>query len=816
MKFGDTVGSMRTLDIVTLATRPMKRILAVAALAVLSGLLTLPAAVAQSSDEAVMAIAQGPNGASEATIGSVLDDGVTTPPTSDNPTVAAKSDVLPILDPEGVPYLESSMNAPRVSTDLVKQLAAAGELQKAFIDDKQSSMVLLTNGGVVVTTGYDSDPQLLQALFDANVIPTFVTFKAAPVVEVERIEKQRSKFDWMRLGLVLPLVIMIGGMAIIYEIRQRQKRGDGKTEDGTTAFQTREGVGTIPTVTFEDVAGCEEAIEDLAEIVEFLKDPERFERLGAKVPRGAILVGPPGTGKTLLARAVAGEAKVAFFAASGSDFVEMYVGVGPMRVRELFTKARTAEKAIIFIDEIDAVARARVMSTKQNANDERENTLNALLNEMDGFSRGNIILLAATNRVDILDPAILRPGRLDRKIQVPNPDRRGREKILGVHTDGKPLAKDVDLAQVARRTPGMSGADLAQIANEAAIEGARRGLKSIDASCFSNAVALVAMGRARRSALITDRDRLITAYHEAGHTICAMLHPDAPAPVSVSITPRGHAGGITWMSGTDDQYMARPQAAAQLIVALGGRAGEELLLDGEFTQGPSSDLERATQLATVMVTKYGMTRRGLAVRSGEPDGVSHDVIEELLSGALEDARALLMDNQPLFHAIVSQLLEHETLEFSELEDIQTALSDEDRGDSPIGTKTMHALQQAGQAASAVGSVVVKAGRTVLRAPVNVLKDRGKEATDTANVDTTKVDTAKNDTTDPDATDGVSSSDDVGKPGNDRPTPTKNRSGGDTAAKGRFPAVKTKPVVAKERFRPDKRRGKRAERSPGTA
>jgi len=653
----------------------------------------------------------------------------------------SRPDVLPEMDSKGVPYLETAQNAANVSWKLAIQLAAAGELRTAFIDDAKSLMVLVTNGGVVLSVLYDEEPELLQALFDAKVVPTFVTYAPAPVQEVERIERNKSKFDWMKLGLALPIIIMIGGTAIIYEIGQRKRRKErGAPVDGTTAFQTREGPGgAIPTVTFEDVAGCEEAIEDLSEVVEFLKDPERFERLGAKIPRGAILVGPPGTGKTLLARAVAGEAKVPFFAASGSDFVEMYVGVGSMRVRELFAKARAEEKAIVFIDEIDAVARARVMSTKQNANDERENTLNALLNELDGFSRSNVILLAATNRVDILDPAILRPGRLDRKIQVPNPDRRGRERILEVHVDGKPLAKDVDLGHVAKRTPGMSGADLAQIANEAAIEAARRNLKNIDASCFSSAVALVAMGRARRSALVTDRDRLITAYHEAGHTICALLHPDAADPVSVSITPRGHAGGITWMNGTDDQYLARPQAAAQLVVAMGGRVGEELLLDGEFTQGPSSDLEKATQLATVMVTRYGMTRRGLAVRTGEPDVASHDVIEELLSGALRDARTLIETNMGLFTAIVNQLLEHETLEHGDLADIVESLSADEIGEGFAGARSMKALQQAGHAALAVaanaGSLVVKAGRR--SAPK-------KSKNDAAKNDAAKNDAAKND------------------------------------------------------------------------
>jgi cell division protease FtsH len=637
---------------------------------------------------------------------------------------------LPLLNADGVPYLETAQNAPHISAQLAAQLATAGDIASVFIDDARYILVLTTTSGVVMSAAYDQDPELLQSFFDAKVVPSFVTFESAPLTEAQRIDAAKDSFDWGLLMRLLPFLVLIAGMCVIYDLRQR-KLAKLKKEpaEGETAFQTREGpAGTIPTVTFDDVAGCEEAMEDLSEIVEFLKNPERFERLGAKIPRGALLVGPPGTGKTLLARAVAGESKVPFFAMSGSDFVEMYVGVGPARVRELFAKARASEdgKAIVFIDEIDAVARSRAMSTKQNANDERENTLNALLHELDGFSRSNVILLAATNRVDILDPAIVRPGRLDRKIQVPNPDRRGREKILAVHVDGKPLAKDVDLAAIARRTPGMSGADLAQIANEAAIEAARRGLKSINAACFSAGVALVAMGRARRSALVTDRDRLITAYHEAGHTVCALAHPDAANPAGVSITPRGHAGGITWMNGTDDQYLARPQASAQLVVALGGRAGEEILLDGEFTQGPSSDLERATQLATVMVTKYGMTRRGLSVRSGEPDVASHDIIEEMLSSALDDARALLERHSALFMAIVNQLLEHDTLEATDLEEIVAALTPEQHPGFAEGAVRVihHAGQVAHDAIESVGSAVSSA-RTHVRRPA---KPRGEDAT----------------------------------------------------------------------------------------
>jgi cell division protease FtsH len=584
-------------------------------------------------------------------------------------------------DKNGLPYLEEAKASSNGSEELIRNLVESGEVDQVLIDDKMKLMLFTTYGGVYVQMLYDSsDVAFTQFLLDKKVTLLFHTFVQAPNAAKPEVMKEKEKTEKQNYSLLLrmlPILIMISGIVIIFEIRQHKKRKPA--EDGKTiAFQTREGPGGfIPTVTFADVAGCEEAIEDLSEIVEFLKNPEKFEKLGAKIPRGAILAGPPGTGKTLLARAVAGEAKVPFFAASGSDFVEMYVGVGPMRVRELFTKARLEEKAIVFIDEIDAVARSRVTSVKQNANDERENTLNALLNELDGFSRGNVILIAATNRVDILDPAILRPGRLDRKVQVPNPDRRGREAILAVHADGKPLAKDVSLSLIARRTPGMSGADLAQIVNEAAIEAARKNRKSINAECFSSAVAMVAMGRARRSALVTDRDRLITAWHEAGHTVAALMHAEASNPMSVSIIPRGHAGGITWMSGSDDQFMSRNQAIAQLVVAMAGRVGEEMLLDGEFTQGPSSDLERATSLAGAMVTRYGMSRRGLAVRPGEPDSLSNDVIEEILNSALVDARIMLDTNKELVQALVNQLLEVETLEYHEILEIAAAVDGND-------------------------------------------------------------------------------------------------------------------------------------------
>jgi cell division protease FtsH len=428
----------------------------------------------------------------------------------------------------------------------------------------------------------------------------------------------------------------------------------------------------LPSTRFSDVAGAEEAVADLRELVDFLSEPERFRRLGATVPKGALLVGPPGTGKTLLARAVAGEAGVPFFSASGSDFVEMYVGVGAKRVRELFAKAGKAERAIVFIDEVDALARTRSGGESQASNIEQEGTLVALLTALDGFAdRGSVIVLAATNRPDILDPALTRPGRLDRKIEVPNPDRRGRESILSVHGRSKPLASDVDLTSVARRTPGFSGAQMAAVVNEAALEAVRRDLEQVDASCFDHAVATIAMGRARTSAMVTQHDRRIAAWHEAGHTIAALLLPHADDPVQVTIVPRGPAGGVTWMSGNDDVFLGRRRALSQMVVSLAGRAGEEALLDGEYTQGAAGDLQSATQTALNLVTQYGMSRLGYMVRS---DGVLQAggmrevnvVVEELLAEAHAKATQLIHVHRSLLDVVAEALLDVETLTFAQV------------------------------------------------------------------------------------------------------------------------------------------------------
>lgn len=472
---------------------------------------------------------------------------------------------------------------------------------------------------------------------------------------------------------LLPIVLIIG--TLIWLARSGALTGAVGKFSGKRGQQ----LGEVPKTRFTDVAGADEAVAELAEFVEFLKDPTRFEKVGAKRPAGALLSGEPGTGKTLLARAVAGEAGVPFFAVAGSDFIETFVGVGAKRVRDLFDKAKASGPSILFIDEIDAVGKARGSGPSHGGADERENTLVSLLNEMDGFEGSNVVVLAATNRADVLDPALKRPGRLDREIPVPLPDRRGREQILRVHGRSRPLATDVDFVAVARRTTGMSGAELEQLVNEACMEAARRSLDLVDQRCFDAAVATIAMGRARTSALVTEHDRQVTAWHEAGHTLAALLLPDADDPVSVSIVPRGPAGGVTWMSGNDDIFLTRRKALAQLTVALAGRAAEEQLLAGEYTQGAAGDLQSATNLARAMVTQYGMTGFGYAqvdpdmLRLGGELAVRvHREVDGLLRDAHTAAEALLAAQPAAVAALAGALLEEETLSATQIREVVDA------------------------------------------------------------------------------------------------------------------------------------------------
>jgi len=436
-----------------------------------------------------------------------------------------------------------------------------------------------------------------------------------------------------------------------------------------------------PKTTFADVAGADEAVAELREIKDFLADPKKYQDMGAKIPKGVLLYGPPGTGKTLLARAVAGEANVPFFTISGSEFVEMFVGVGASRVRDLFNQAKEAAPAIIFVDEIDAVGRQRGAGMG-GGNDEREQTLNQLLVEMDGFEANTqVILIAATNRPDVLDPAILRPGRFDRQIPVDRPDLLGRKAILEVHAKGKPIAKSVDLSEVAKRTPGFTGADLANVLNEAALLTARENAKVITTMALDESIDRVMAGPQRTTRLMTEEERRITAYHEGGHALVAHALPNTDPVHKITIMPRGRALGYTMVLPDEDRYATtRNQMLDQLAYSLGGRAAEELIFH-DPTTGASNDIEKATNLARAMVTQYGMTERIGAIKLGSGDsdpflgrdyghlkdyseeiaGVIDEEIHNLIENAHQEAFNILIDNREILDALVVELLERETL-----------------------------------------------------------------------------------------------------------------------------------------------------------
>jgi len=453
-------------------------------------------------------------------------------------------------------------------------------------------------------------------------------------------------------------------------------------------------------VTFKDVAGVEEAKEEVQEIIEFLRDPQKFTRLGGKIPKGVLLVGSPGTGKTLLARAIAGEADVPFFSISGSDFVEMFVGVGASRVRDLFDQAKKNAPCIVFIDEIDAVGRHRGAGLG-GGHDEREQTLNQLLVEMDGFEgKEGIIIIAATNRPDVLDPALLRPGRFDRQVVVPQPDIRGREQILRVHTANTPLGDDVDLEVIARGTPGFSGADLANLVNEAALLAARKSKDHVDMEEFDEAKDKVLMGVERRSMIISEEEKKNTAYHEAGHALVALLTPGTDPVHKVSIIPRGRALGVTQQLPVDDRYTySKDYLVRTLNVLLGGRAAEEIALN-HITTGAGNDIERATDLARKMVTEWGMSERLGPLTFGKKDEqiflgreiarhkdysekIAEEIDEEvkaIVMSAYHESRKLLEENRDILDAFAGRLLEVESMDAEEIraliEDIRSKRSAE--------------------------------------------------------------------------------------------------------------------------------------------
>lgn len=487
------------------------------------------------------------------------------------------------------------------------------------------------------------------------------------------------------LGYILPVIILGGAFFFIF----RQAQGSNNAAMSFGKSRARMFTGDQPTVTFNDVAGVDEAKEELQEVVEFLREPQKFIALGARIPKGVLLVGPPGTGKTLLAKAVSGEAGVPFFSISGSEFVEMFVGVGASRVRDLFDQAKRHSPCIVFVDEIDAVGRQRGAGLG-GSHDEREQTLNQMLVEMDGFDTDtNVIIMAATNRPDILDPALLRPGRFDRRVVLDRPDVRGREAILKVHVKGKPLATEVDLTLIARATPGFVGADLENLVNEAAILAARRNKRTITQSEFEEAIERVIAGPERKSRLISEEEKRIIAYHESGHAVVMNTMPEADPVQKVSIIARGMAAGYTLSLPAEDRtLMPRKKMYAEIVGLLGGRAAEELVFD-DITSGAANDIERVTLLARTMVTRLGMSSdlgpmvygqkqeliflgREISEQRDYSEAVAEKIdqeVRQLVNDAFAKAKQTLLDYRTQLDAVATRLIEAETINREEFESI---------------------------------------------------------------------------------------------------------------------------------------------------
>ena len=505
----------------------------------------------------------------------------------------------------------------------------------------------------------------------------------APAKGWNAVRPQSGAFGAI-IQLLIPLLILMGAFYFVMRSMSGSRMMGGFTQSRAKEFNQER-----PDVTFADVAGEDEAVEELEEIREFLASPDKFHKVGARIPRGVLLYGPPGTGKTLLAKAVAGEAKAPFFSISGSEFMELYVGVGASRVRELFERAKKNAPAIIFVDEIDAVGRHRG-SGIGGGNDEREQTLNQLLVEMDGFDeRANIILIAATNRPDILDPALLRPGRFDRQIAVEAPDLKGREAILKVHAQGKPLTQQVDLRQIAKRTPGFTGADLANVLNEAALLTARSNMQFIDERAIDEAIDRVIAGPQKRTRVMNDHDKAVTAYHEAGHALAAAALNYTDPVTKVTILPRGRALGYTMVMPTEDRFnKTRNQLLDDLVYGMGGRVAEEIVFRDPST-GPANDIQQATKTARAMVTDYGMSDRIGMVKLGDADteafghgsgeaprsfsdetaAIIDEEVRRLLDNAMREAWRILSENRGVLDTLASRLLEEETLDEAQLREI---------------------------------------------------------------------------------------------------------------------------------------------------
>ena len=566
--------------------------------------------------------------------------------------------------------LVSDVTGPRqVDTSAMMTSLDKGEIKTALlVDVDQRIEAEYTDGSKKFAEYIDGQGVKLQERMQAEV--------DKGTLESYNVKVPRQSFLVTMLVSLLPIFLVL--VLLFFFMNQM---GGGSKVMSFGKSKAKPLSKDLPKTTFADVAGAEEAVEELGEIKEFLQDPARFQAVGAKIPKGVLLYGPPGTGKTLLARAVAGEAGVPFFSISGSDFVEMFVGVGASRVRDLFEQAKTNAPAIIFVDEIDAVGRHRGAGLG-GGHDEREQTLNQLLVEMDGFDvSGGVILIAATNRPDILDPALLRPGRFDRQIQVSPPDLLGRHEVLKVHARGKPMAPGVDLQAVARRTPGFTGADLANVLNEAALLTARSGAALIDNRALDEAIDRVIAGPQKRTRVMDDKEKRITAYHEGGHALVAAALPGNDPVHKITILPRGRALGYTMVLPDQEKYSTtRSEMLNQLAYMLGGRAAEELVFH-DPTTGASNDIEKATAVARAMVTQYGMTERLGAIRYGKENGEvflgrdmghTRDYSEEIAAAIDEEVRSLidhahneafeiLVDNRDVLDRLVIELLEKETL-----------------------------------------------------------------------------------------------------------------------------------------------------------
>jgi cell division protease FtsH len=595
----------------------------------------------------------------------------------------------------------NTSNAQSVSyTEFVNRVEA-GQVSRVTLDGENVTM--RTADGSELRTIRPGDDSLLPILRDAGV-------------EVVAVPQQQSGF-MSTLMVWLPFLLLIG-VWIFFMNRMQGGKGGGAMGFGKSrAKLLTEKSGRV---TFDQVAGIDEAKDELEEIVEFLRDPQKFSRLGGKIPKGALLVGPPGTGKTLLARAIAGEAGVPFFTISGSDFVEMFVGVGASRVRDMFEQAKKNAPCIVFIDEIDAVGRHRGAGYG-GGNDEREQTLNQLLVEMDGFEANEgVILIAATNRPDVLDPALLRPGRFDRQVQVPNPDIKGREKILDVHARKVPLGPDVDLRVIARGTPGFSGADLANLVNEAALMAARTGKRFVTMHDFESAKDKIMMGAERRSMVMTEDEKKLTAYHEAGHAVVGLLTPQHDPIHKATIIPRGRALGMVMSLPERDQLsVSYTKYRSMLAMAMGGKVAEELTFGAEnVTSGASSDIQQVTRIARAMVTQFGMSEKlgninysneqqtylgaqgNGTTASPEIQAIIDEEVRRLVDEGYETAKRILTEHHEEFERLAQGLLEYETLTGEEIRRVMAGeplRRGEDEDDTPAGgTPSITAIPKLGK------------------------------------------------------------------------------------------------------------------------